>query len=547
MKKAVSAVLFSTLVLAGCSASVQDTSASYIYLSDETTIQGNGLSINDGVVTIVKGGKYIVSGSSDNTTIDVNCEDEVELVLQDVSINAKSSAITISEAKHTAITLEGASTLTVSDVEEDAAGIYAHDDLSLQGSGTLNITSSADGIHANDSFDCTEATINIEAEDDGIDVNDSVDLTQCTITITTADGAVETMQSGGMGPQGDGGNMNGGFDPSQNMRPDGATPGEGTAGMQNAAPPQSGQSDGTMPPEKPEGNADMENFDPSQQTGEPPEGDPSMKEEGKPGAMMEESTEEEESAKSKGIKCDGDIHIVSGTITVNSADDAIHSNGNVTIEDGTISLQASDDGIHAEDTLTINNGTIDISMSYEGLEAKNIVINDGVISIVSSDDGINSTDASYTGNDMQSDSSLLTINGGEITIDATGDGIDMNGDGEMNGGTLIIYGPENGGNGAIDYAGTFNVNGGTLLASGASNMAQMPSSSSAINAVMLSVSGKVSVLDSTGNTIVSFASNKSYDNLVIASEDLKTNETYTICVDGEETSTVTIADTLTKA
>ena len=462
------------------------------------TIQGNGLSINDGVVTIVKGGKYIVSGSSDNTTIDVNCEDEVELVLQDVSINAKSSAITISEAKHTAITLEGTSTLTVSDVEEDAAGIYAHDDLSLQGSGTLNITSSADGIHANDSFDCTEATINIEAEDDGIDVNDSVDLTQCTITITTADGAVETMQSGGMGPQGDGGNMNGGFDPSQNMRPDGATPGEGTAGMQNVAPPQSGQSDGIMPPEKPEGTADMENFDPSQQTGEPPEGDPSMKEEGKPGAMMEESTEEEESAKSKGIKCDGDIHIVSGTITVNSADDAIHSNGNVTIEDGTISLQASDDGIHAEDTLTINNGTIDISMSYEGLEAKNIVINDGVISIVSSDDGINSTDASYTGNDMQSDSSLLTINGGEITIDATGDGIDMNGDGEMNGGTLIIYGPENGGNGAIDYAGTFNVNGGTLLASGASNMAQMPSSSSAINAVMLSVSGKVSVLDSTG-------------------------------------------------
>ena len=546
MKKAVSAVLFSTLVLAGCSASVQDTSASYIYLSDETTIQGNGLSINDGVVTIAKGGKYIVSGSSDNTTIDVNCEDEVELVLQDVSINAKSSAITISEAKHTAITLGGTSTLTVSDVEEDAAGIYAHDDLSLQGSGTLNITSSADGIHANDSFDCTEATINIEAEDDGIDVNDSVDLTQCTITITTADGAVETMQSGGMGPQGDGGNMNGGFDPSQNMRPDGATPPEGTADMENVVPFQSGQSDGIMPPEKPEGTADMENFDPSLQTGQP-EGMPAMNGKGNPGEMMEESTEEEDSAKSKGIKCDGDIHIVSGTITVNSADDAIHSNGNVTIEDGTISLQASDDGIHAEDTLTINNGTIDISMSYEGLEAKNIVINDGVISIVSSDDGINSTDASYTGNDMQSDGSLLTINGGKITIDATGNGIDMNGDGEMNGGTLIIYGPENGGNGAIDYAGTFNVNGGTLLASGASNMAQMPSSSSAINAVMLSVSGKVSVLDSTGNTIVSFASNKSYDNLVIASEDLKTNETYTICVDGEEPSTVTITDTLTKA
>ena len=545
MKKAVSTVLFSTILLAGCSASTQDTAASYIYLSDETTIQGNGLSIKDGVVTIAKGGKYIVSGSSDNTTIDVHCKDEVELVLQDVSISAKSSAITISEAKHTTMTLEGTSTLTVSEVTEDGAGIYAHDDLSLQGSGTLNITSSADGIHANDSFDITEATVNIEADDDGIDVNDSVDLTQCTITITTADGAVETLQSGGMGPQGDVGNTNGGFNPSQNMRPDGATPSEGTADMQNSVPPQSGQSDETTPPEKPEENTGRENFDSSQQT-EQPEGMPGMNGKGNPGEMMEESTEEEDNAKSKGIKCDGDIHIISGTITVNSAKDAIHSNGNVTIEDGVISLQASDDGIHAEDTLTIHNGTIDISMSCEGFEAKNIVINDGVISIVSSDDGINSTDASYTGNDMQSDGSLLTINGGQITVDAAGDGIDMNGDGEMNGGTLIIYGPENGGNGAIDYAGTFNVNGGTLLAGGASNMAQMPSSSSSINALMLSVSGGVSVLDSTGNTIVSYASNKSYDNLVIASEALKTNETYTICVDGEKTSTVSITGTLTK-
>ena len=53
------------------------------------------------------------------------------------------------------------------------------------------------------------------------------------------------------------------------------------------------------------------------------------------------------------------------------------------------------------------------------------------------------------------------------------------------------------------------------------------------------------ILDSTGNTIVSYASNKSYDNLVIASEALKTNETYTICVDGEKTSTVSITGTLT--
>ncbi len=246
----------------------------------------------------------------------------------------------------------------------------------------------------------------------------------------------------------------------------------------------------------------------------------------------------------KGIKCDGDIEVVDSSITVNSEDDALHSNSNITITNSTLNLKSSDDGIHADESLTINSGNITVEQSYEGLEAKEITINDGEISITSSDDGINTADGSYTGNDMQSDGSVLTIHGGTIIINAEGDGVDMNGDGLMDGGTLTVYGPSSGADGALDYNGTFTVNGGTILAGGSSEMAVMPSSDSSVNCMMLDASGTVTVKDSEGNVVFTYASDKQYQNLVIASDQLETNQTYTI-ENGTETTEVTISSNQT--
>ena len=49
---------------------------------------------------------------------------------------------------------------------------------------------------------------------------------------------------------------------------------------------------------------------------------------------------------------------------------------------------------------------------------------------------------------------VVVINGGTLKINADGDGIDSNGDLTINGGSIIVYGPENSGNSAIDYNGT---------------------------------------------------------------------------------------------
>ena len=45
----------------------------------------------------------------------------------------------------------------------------------------------------------------------------------------------------------------------------------------------------------------------------------------------------------------------------------------------------------------------------------------------------------------------------------------------MVGGTVLVNGPTNNGNGSLDYDETFDISGGTLVAAGSAGMAQMPS------------------------------------------------------------------------
>ena len=502
-----------------------ESNASYITFSQNIEIQGNGLSLKDDVVTISSPGTYIVEGKSEEAKIIVNSEakGEVKIVLKDVSLtSSKGPVIDMEEAEKTYVIVEeGISSITTTeqDDNEESAAILSHDDLVVTGNGRLNINSENDGIKANDSLSIQLVTLNITAGDDGIEVNDYISFESAVLDIVTGEGASEVTSftpEGGM-------NFNENF-PKENDEE--MMPPQEDADLENnreMTPPDQDFSK-EMPPinqdgerRKPEGNFDQN--DPMD---------------------FNEEIEDDTTPKHKGIKCDGDILFKDSDITVNGEDDAIHSNGSITIESGTFNLKSGDDGIHADQTLTINSGSIDISMSYEGLEAKELIINDGDISVTSSDDGINTADSSFTGNNMESDESMLTINGGNIIVNAQGDGIDMNGNGEMNDGLLTIYGPTSGGDGAIDYAGIFNVNGGTLIAGGSSTMALLPSDTSSVNSLMIDALGDIQIVDDEGNIIFTYSSNKSYENLVIASSKLETGKTYTIIQDGIEVNTVTI-------
>ena len=185
-------------------------------------------------------------------------------------------------------------------------------------------------------------------------------------------------------------------------------------------------------------------------------------------------------AAGKGIKSATDLVIADGSYTLTTTDDSIHSNGNVSIAGGTFAVSSGDDGIHADTTLTIDGGAITITKSYEGLEGNDVVINGGTIKVTSSDDGINAAggqDQSSQGgrpgqNQFQpgtSSNNAITINDGFIYVIASGDGIDSNGALSFNGGTVIVQGPQVGGNFSVDADGSVGFNGGTVLAICTSN------------------------------------------------------------------------------
>jgi len=192
---------------------------------------------------------------------------------------------------------------------------------------------------------------------------------------------------------------------------------------------------------------------------------------------------------SKGIKAENEVYVNSGTITINSYDDGIHTNndaalengstplGNVNISGGNITIASNDDGIHADYTLNISGGTINITTSYEGLEANLVRISGGEIYVFATDDGVNAPNGKSTPN--------ITVSGGllDVTVPSNGDtdGIDSNGTYTQTGGVVITKGPGSasggggGGSFALDAETTITISSGTLIVFG--GLERTPSSS----------------------------------------------------------------------
>ena len=264
-------------------------------------------------------------------------------------------------------------------------------------------------------------------------------------------------------------------------------------------------------------------------------------------------------AGAKGIKAVNSILIHQGDYTITSTDDAIHSNNYVEIKNGEFEIMASDDGIHADKKLIIDDGEIAIKKSYEGIEAQAITINGGKISVVSSDDGINAgggadnsaANRPGAGAFSADISCVLTINDGDVYINASGDGLDSNGYVYLNGGSVVVDGPTNNGNGALDAGAGIIQTGGTVVAVGASGMAEsLGSDSTVYNASIyfnsnLPAKSKVQIKNSAGATIISHTSAKSFNHMAVGSTEFALGETYTIYVDGSKYDTFTISNITT--
>ena len=247
----------------------------------------------------------------------------------------------------------------------------------------------------------------------------------------------------------------------------------------------------------------------------------------------------------KGLKSAADIIISGGKINIDSADDCIHANRNVSIIGGEFTMSSGDDGVHADSALSISGGTFDIQKSYEGLEGTDISISGGNISLVASDDGLNAAggnDGSALGRPgaggFAGSTGSISISGGYIFADASGDGIDSNGTISISGGVTLVSGPTNNGNGSFDYEMSASVSGGVLVALGSSGMAQGFSSAENQGAILTSITAQTggtsfALCDESGRAIVSFTSRKAYQSVLVTAPAIKQGETYTVVVGGE--------------
>lgn len=240
----------------------------------------------------------------------------------------------------------------------------------------------------------------------------------------------------------------------------------------------------------------------------------------------------------------GIIHIEGGDFTVSADGDGFHSVTAIQTLGGSFVINSKDDGFHSDASVMVNGGNINIESCYEGIEGKDVFINDGTIYVTSTDDALNaaggSSDAAAAGprgGAMGGTGNTLTVNGGYVCIKTGGDGIDINGSGYINGGTVIVCGPQDSGNASIDYDGQFEVSGGTLITAGSSRMAQVPSGSSAVYTVACNTETQpagtlVHIEDADGNNIVTFAPCVDYSFVSVTSPLLKKDSTYKFALGG---------------
>ncbi|MCH5249520.1 MAG: carbohydrate-binding domain-containing protein [Lachnospiraceae bacterium] len=510
---------------------------------DSISCNSDSVKISGTTATIADEGTYILSGTLNDGMIVVNAgkKDKPQLVLNGVNINSKTSApvyileadkVFITLAADTSNTLSNGGSFTAVDENNIDSVIFSKQDLTLNGSGNLMVTSPAGhGIVSKDDLVFTSGTYTINSASHGLDANDSVRIANAEITIDAGKDGIHAENS----------------DDTE----------LGFVYIASGAFDIFAEDDGI--------NA---------------------------GAYMliSDGTFKIDSA-DDAVHSNASIVVNGGNFEIASGDDGFHADEALTITAGTINIKESYEGLEALN-LEISGGDITLVATDDGLNAAGGRGSSGFGGPRGNDnfgghrggdfggargngipdvngenndfgdrrgnkgfggpqgnvnfDGSSGENDGFTplegnegfgggrgGRGTFSDASIV-ISGGNLYIKASGDGIDANGTLEISGGNITVCGPINGDTATLDYDVSGVITGGTFIGTGASGMAQSFSSSEqgviAMKVGNQSAGTQVTLTDTSGNELVSYTPELPFAVVILSSPEIVTGETYTLSV-----------------
>jgi len=538
-------------------------SATYITLEGDTiSINGSNAYEYDGNLVISNSGRYVITGTLDDgyISVDANANSKVWILFRNVDISCSDNAclrvdqadkVFLTLGEGTVNTLSGGEELSEEALEDGTYGvIFAHDDLTINGSGSLDIKAGyKHGIKANDDLVITGGTITIDAPADGIHVNDSFRIKDADITVTAGDDGILTENE------------------------------ESFFYMESGSITVSAQGDGIH------SNGDMILA----------------------GGTITMDTGDD------GMHAEGDAKILDGKILINSCYEGIEA-VTITVSGGEITIYPADDGLNAGSGGTAgdmfgggagaagaapgNMATTDgggtapenaaaggmppeemesftgerpeppegmEAFSEEGAQTSETMgtFPEGGAQPPQMPSGVAGNYTEGTQEEAQegtqeerqeSEEAWIRISGGTITIinengnDA--DGLDSNGSIYISGGEIRVSLTDSGTNSAIDVAtengGVAQISGGTLIACGSSSMAEALDPTSTQCSIMYNISSGMeagtllAVKNEEGEEILSWEVPCSFSSAVISSPEMVTDGTYTVIAgDSEEEMTLT--------
>ena len=507
---------------------------------DGASISGNGAYVYDGNVVIAEAGRYVLSGSLEDGSIIVDAHDssKVWILLDGVEINCSDDAcIQVDQADKVFLTLaEGSeNTLISGSAYSDTAlsdgtdgAIFAHDDLTINGSGSLTVTAQySHGISANDDLVITGGTITISAADDAIHVNDSIRIKDAAITVTAGDDGLLTTNE-----------VENGYLYIESGTLDITASGDGihTTGDVTVA-----------------------------------------------------GGETNISAEDDGIHSDASVFVQSGTILISDCYEGIEALI-IDVSGGDVSINCEDDGFNAnggssdmfggggqmgggQNDGTFGHGGMHGSGTDEGTTGEMPTPPDrsgesmsGGMPMPPDMSGESMSGWMPTGQETETASgsgqssadtedveTYISISGGNIRIvnevGQDADGLDSNGDIKISGGTIYISLLGTGSNCAVDYAsesgGVAEITGGTIIACGASSMAESFDSTSTQASILYNMSSiaaagtTLTVTDADGSVLLSWEVPCSFSSALISCPEMKIGGTYTVSA-GETSEEITL-------